>query len=247
VRLRTSELPETRSEAALPLRSRGKVIGALTIQSAQPNAFNDDNISVFQVMADQVAVAIDNARLYNETQKALQDVQRFYSDQSLELWRDYMQRRGGLGVRSDQLGTEQGAMEWGMEMVDAFWSGETVHAAAEEEERNKLAVPIKSRDVVVGVLNTYKPASAGDWTQEEIRLLNDLSNQLGVALETAQFFSETRERAEMERLVGEITAHMRQTLDVDQVLQTAAREMRQVLDLAEVEIRMHSARGEEEE
>jgi len=248
VRLRNTELPDTRSEAALPLRSRGNVIGALSIQSAQPNAFNEDNISVFQVMADQVAVAIDNARLYKETQKALQDVQRFYSDQSLDLWRDYMQRKGGLGVRSDQLGTGEGAVEWGTEMVDAFWSGETVRSTTAEENRNVLAVPIKSRDVVVGVLNTYKPIEAGTWTEEEMRLLGDLSDQLGVALETAQFFSETRERAEMERLVGEITAHMRQTLDVDQVLQTAAREMRQVLDLAEVEIRLRPVgdQGEEE-
>ena len=61
-------LPETRSEAALPLISRGQSIGALTIQSDQAHAFAAADIAVLQAMADQVAVAIDNARLF-ETEK----------------------------------------------------------------------------------------------------------------------------------------------------------------------------------
>ena len=62
VRLATAELPQTRSEAAIPLRSRGQVLGALTVQDTQPGAFDRDTIAVLQTMADQVAVALDNAR-----------------------------------------------------------------------------------------------------------------------------------------------------------------------------------------
>ncbi len=61
-------LPQTRSELALPLISRGAAIGALTIQSAQPAAFSSDDVVVFQTMADQVAVALENARLFEQTQ-----------------------------------------------------------------------------------------------------------------------------------------------------------------------------------
>ena len=63
-RLSNPHLPATRSEMALPLVSRGKAIGALTIQSAQTNAFTPTDIATLQTMADQVAVAIDNARLF---------------------------------------------------------------------------------------------------------------------------------------------------------------------------------------
>ena len=70
VRLVSSDLPDTRSEAAIPLRSRGQVLGAISVQSRLPHAFDGEVISVFQTMADQIAVAIDNARLFAESQRA---------------------------------------------------------------------------------------------------------------------------------------------------------------------------------
>jgi PAS domain S-box-containing protein len=66
VRFDNPLLPETRSEMALPLISRGHAIGAITIQSSQPAAFTPEDITVLQTMADQVANAIENARLFEE-------------------------------------------------------------------------------------------------------------------------------------------------------------------------------------
>jgi GAF domain-containing protein len=68
VRFENPLLPETRSEMALPLISRGRVIGAMTIQSTKPAAFSEEDITTLQTMADQVANAIENARLLEETQ-----------------------------------------------------------------------------------------------------------------------------------------------------------------------------------
>lgn len=61
-------LPETRSELALPLISRGLVTGAMTIQSTQPAAFSEEDIAILQTMADQVANALQNASLFDQTQ-----------------------------------------------------------------------------------------------------------------------------------------------------------------------------------
>jgi len=72
VRFDNPLLPETRSEMALPLISRGRVIGAMTIQSARSAAFSDEDIAALQTMADQVANAIENARLFEETQHLAQ-------------------------------------------------------------------------------------------------------------------------------------------------------------------------------
>jgi GAF domain-containing protein len=69
VRFDNPFLPETRSEMALPLIARGEAMGAMTIQSTQPSAFSDEDITVLQTMADQVAIAIDNARLLEQTQR----------------------------------------------------------------------------------------------------------------------------------------------------------------------------------
>ena len=85
-----------------------------------------------------------------------------------------------------------------------------------------------------------KPDKAGAWSAEQTALLNTLIDQLGVSLDSARLYEETQERAERERMVGEITSHMRETLDLETVLQTAAREMRRALDLAEVEMRLGS-------
>ena len=62
-------LPLTRSEMALPLNNRGKCIGALTVQSSQESAFLPGDITALQAMADQLAIAIANARLYDEVQQ----------------------------------------------------------------------------------------------------------------------------------------------------------------------------------
>jgi signal transduction histidine kinase/DNA-binding LacI/PurR family transcriptional regulator/putative methionine-R-sulfoxide reductase with GAF domain len=71
-----SLLPETRSELALPLMSRGQAIGAMTIQSTQEGAFFEEDIAVLQAMADQLANAIENARLYEQAQRELGERKR---------------------------------------------------------------------------------------------------------------------------------------------------------------------------
>jgi signal transduction histidine kinase len=62
-------LPETKSEIALPLMTRGEIIGALTVQSKQPDAFKQTDVTILQTMSGQVANAIGNARLYQDLQK----------------------------------------------------------------------------------------------------------------------------------------------------------------------------------
>ena len=73
--LQNPYLPETKSEMALPLFSRGLVIGALTIQSDQPEAFTVEDSTVLQTMANQISVALSNARLFEETQTALMETE----------------------------------------------------------------------------------------------------------------------------------------------------------------------------
>ena len=68
--LKNPLLPGTRSKLALPLISRGQAICAMTFQSAQPAAFTEEDITTLQTMADQLANAIENARLFAEHKRA---------------------------------------------------------------------------------------------------------------------------------------------------------------------------------
>ena len=178
VRLATPELPNTRSEAALPLRSRGRVIGALTVQGDQPNMFDEAAIAVLQIMADQVAVALDNARLYAESQSALETSRKAYGELSRTGWQELFRARRELGYRSNAQGIADASQVWSSEMEQAAQTGQTIQASSNGQKQKPLAVPIAVRGNVIGVLDTYKAAESGDWTPEEISLIEALAAQI---------------------------------------------------------------------
>jgi GAF domain-containing protein len=76
VHRRNEFLPDTRAELAIPMQVADRVIGVLDVQSREGNAFSDDEVNVLQTMADQIAVAIENARLYQESVRRLEDIER---------------------------------------------------------------------------------------------------------------------------------------------------------------------------
>ncbi len=235
VRLATTELPDTRSEAALPLHSRGQVLGALTVQSTQPGTFDQDTMIALQIMADQVAVALDNARLFAEAGEALEAERRAYSELSWEAWAELLKIRPNLGfIKSKHLLSPAGDT-WRPDMGTALQTGQTI---VSEDGATNVTTPIKARGQVIGVIGARKPNDAGAWTQDEIGLLETLAEQLSVALESARLYQDTQRRAVRERLTGEVTARMRETFDVETVLKTAAQEVRQALGLPEVVVRL---------
>ncbi|MFQ5615066.1 MAG: GAF domain-containing protein [Anaerolineales bacterium] len=240
VRLATPELPETRSEAAIPLHSRGQVLGALTVQDTQPGIFDEATIVVLQTMADQVAVAIDNARLFAASQEALKSTRRAYGELSREAWQELIRGRPELSYRSDPQGVAAVEGVWHPEMEQAWQEGKTIQTNGDAGEKRSLAVPIKVRGSVIGVVDMYKPGEAGGWTPEEISTLENLTNQLGIVLDGARLYEETQQQAEQEHIIGEIAARMRETLNVESVLQTAVRAIGDALDTARIEIQMSS-------
>jgi GAF domain-containing protein len=244
VRLATAELPDTRSEAALPLRSRGQVLGALTVQSTQPGAFDQDTITALQTMTDQVAVALDNARLFTESRAALEAERRVYGEVGRQAWAELLRTRTDWGYRYAHKAIAPAEGDWRADMRQAARTGQTVQRSPEIAAGGNgasgpaLAIPLKLRGQVMGVLGFRRSESGERWTTEAVTLLETLAEQLSLALESARLYQDTQRRAEYERLTGEVTARMRETLDVDAVLQAAVHEMRQMLGLAEVEVRM---------
>lgn len=237
IRLAVPDLPETRSEAAIPLRSRGQVLGAISIQSREPNAFDESTVATFQTMADQVAVAIDNARLFAEAQNALEATRRAYGEMNRQAWLDRLSTRAVRASRS----------HGGFSLIDISDQQEIFTAGGksgsnggETHDTEKIEdIPIFVRGMVIGHIHAQKGEKDGSWSREERELLGTLTEQLGVALDSARLFEETLLRAERERMVSEITSRVRETLDIDTVLKTAAKELQKMLDLEEVEVRMN--------
>jgi len=244
IRLGTPELSGTRSEAALPLRSRGKVIGALTVQSAQLHTFDEDMVLVLQTMADQVAIAIDNARLFAENQTALESARQAYGEISERAWNELFKTRSQLGYRyfGKEIFPVEG--EWQPELIQAAQTGRRLEN--NEEDSSSLAIPIKVRNQVVGALKFRKEGSGKKWTPEETSLLETLTEQLGVAVESARLYEETQRRAERERLAGEISAKLRASNDPQTILQTAVQELRQALQANRAQVLLQPHRSAEQ-
>ncbi len=240
VRTTNPELPDTRSEAALPLRSRGQVIGALTVQSDQHDAFNEETITVLQNLADQVAVALENARLYTESQAALETVRRAYSELSREAWIELLRTQPDLGFHSSLAGADE-ATDWRPDMKRAIEEGRTIQGnGTGAKGDHALSVPIKVRDVVIGVLDTSKPTEAGPWTPEEVDLLETLTERLGIALEGARLYQDAQRRAAREHFTRDITDKMRRATSVQDIVQTAVDELFDILGTSRAFVRLEA-------
>jgi GAF domain-containing protein len=232
-RLATPELPETRSEAAIPLRLHGEVMGAITAQHTEPGAFDPDTLAVLQTMADQLTVALANARLMAESQAALTAERRAYGEISQRAWQQLARASSGSGYVCDPRRVRAVKGRLPHEMTEAGRSGETIQA-----DELTVTLPIKVRDQVIAVMRLRKPEEAGEWTPEQMALAQTLAEQLNVALESARLYQDTQRRAAEERLMSEVTARMRETLDIETVLQTAVREIGEAMSLAAIDLRL---------
>jgi GAF domain-containing protein len=234
------DLPETRSEMALPLKARGDTIGALDVQSQEPGAFSAEDVAVLQTLAEQVAIAISNLRLFEQAQGALKAERRAYGESSRQAWADLLRTRLEWGYRYDHQAIAPAQGDWQPEMIEAAQTGVPTHRDGETRGHDGvgLAMPIKVREQVIGVLNFRKDEGDGPWATAEVTLLETLVEQLGTALESARLYQDTQRRAIRERLTGEITSRMRSTLDLETILQTATDEIYQALGLDRVTVRL---------
>ena len=225
-------LPDTRSEIVLPLIVGENLLGALDVHSVEVAFFNADHQLSLQLLADQVAIAIENARLFSENQTTLEASKRAYVDLSRDAWGALLRTRPELGFLctiQDAINQVQG--DWPEEMIAAWRGNQVIHI-----DPKTIAIPIRIRDQVTGAVRLRKPDDAGKWTEKEIDLMQTITDQLSVALESARLYQETQRRAERERLAGEITSHLRSSNDPQTILQTAVQELRQALQASRAQV-----------
>lgn len=235
------DLPATRSEAALPLRVRGETIGVLDVQSAESNAFSAEDVAVLQTLADQVAVAIQNARLFQQVEESVEAERRAYGELSRDAWQSLLSAYPDLGFFSDERETVPSGDLWRPEMSAALRTGEIAPGG----DGARLAIPIKVRDQVIGVIDGRKPDGT-EWAAEEIELLQALTDQLNVALEGARLYRDAQSRETRERLIGNVATRIRESLDMETMLRTAVDVMRTQLDLPEVVVHLATQTKDQE-
>ena len=219
------DLPETHSEMALPLITGDELLGALDVQSKREAAFSDEDIAVLQVLADQVAIAIENARLFQRNQEMLESARRTYRDVSKAAWNELLRTQPELGfLATSTQDTRPITGDWDFSALTNARQGNITHI-----DQRTIAIPIILRDQLLGAVRLKKPDDANPWTNDEIELMDTLIDQLEVALESARLYQETQRRAKREQSVTEITTKIRATTDPQTMLRTAVSELKEAL------------------
>ncbi len=234
VHMQNPDLPLTRSEMALPLIAGGEILGALDVQSTEDEAFSEEDLTVLQVLADQVAMSINNARLIERLQASLESERRVFGQVSAEAWSKLLHTQAIPGYRSNELGIEPADEIWDNISRRAIEQRRVIPSdQLDEQGRYPLAIPIKIRgDYVIGVVEAHKSAEAGRWTAQEINVLETISDQIGIALENARLFQETQRQAYRERVVADVSGKVWSSTNIESILQTTVQELTQALDLS---------------
>jgi GAF domain-containing protein len=237
------DLRDTRSEMVLPLIARGQILGALDVHSATVDAFKEEDVRMMMAINDQVAVALDNARLFQEAQEALSAERQARGDMTREAWSRLLEVKPDLGVVVDASGATAAVPPMRPEMEKAFRTGETVEQIAPDTMR--LALPIRIGGEVIGVLDGRKSGRTGGWREDEIALIENLTDELSGALERARLYHESQRLVARERAIGQVMQEVRRSLELEAVLQAAADEIRSAMELERVSVRLASPDGQE--
>jgi GAF domain-containing protein/HAMP domain-containing protein len=236
------DLPNTRSEMALPLNLRGQTIGVLDVQSLNRAAFNESDVNTLGILADHVAVTIDNAHLFEQSQQALNELQSLYRQYQAQEWDAFIKRETKIGylqlpiggklldqpIRSNEI---EKALERGEILVNNSENGKS---------ESSVVIPVKLRGQIIGVLSIKPPKSNRTWNQDEINLMQAISDRLALALDNARLLQESQRRAAKEQKIGDVTAKIGASINMRSVLQTAVEELGRALPGSDVIIQFQN-------
>ncbi len=231
-------LPETRSEITLPLQSRGIIIGALDIQANVEAAFGEQDVKVFQLLADQLAAAIENAKLVEQVETALSELDKTYRMQTQNAWRSSIDWRERPGYEYDGIQTKPASSHIPEELLKQLENGKPVlfkedKKRQEHNGQTTLLIPIKVLNQTIGVVGLERDASQ-PWTDEEAAIAQAAANRAGITLENARLIEDSQRRAIKERTIFDATGRVGSVTSLENVLHAAAEEIERILGSSEV-------------
>jgi GAF domain-containing protein len=206
------DLPQTRSELALPLRVRSRLIGVLDVQAIESEAYKEEDVKILQILADQLALAIDNARLIKESQRTLQALEYAYGQEAKLAWERRLAKKplayvyNRIDVRPIAVLPEN-------------------QENSQEDAKHQLAVPILIRGQALGNIILKRDREMSPWNTEDRTLVEDAVAQIASALENARLLEEIRSRARQEQQINLISTQIRSSPTTDSILRNTVREL----------------------
>ena len=202
-------LPYTRSEIALPMIAGDRILGALNVQSTKESDFGLHVIETMQSMAGQLAIALENARLFQEAQQNIHEMRAIQQQYLLEAWNEF-------STHSEDFEYEVG------DRLDT--------------KSKKIEIPISLRDQILGQITLE---STEEWTPEQESLVSAVATQAAIALENARLVRESRQVAIRERMLADINSKIWSSTTIEGILQTVVKELGRRLDATSATIELH--------
>jgi GAF domain-containing protein len=189
-------------------------------------------------LADQVAVAIENARLFGEAQNALKESRGMFEKYAQQEWSNFTRQVKQTGFVYD------GKQVYPLDVREKRESARRVIQTGSlslEKETASVAIPIRLRGQTIGVLDVRSKRGQRQWKQDEITMLEAAAERAALALETARLVDSAQRRAARERAIGDISAKIGAVSNLEAILQTAVEELgRKIGGATEVSLEISS-------
>jgi hypothetical protein len=185
-----------------------------------------------------VAVTFDNARLFSQTETALQEAQAAQRRYLMQAWQEFLAERPVVRAEHTLTGAGGGDSAFVREVRGAAMAyGRTVAMGmageadedGSEEGQGALVVPLKVRGQVIGTVALHDTRQQRQWAPEDIALAEAVSEQVALTVENLRLMDETQRRAVRERAIREISDMMQRATDMEALLCITAEELNRVL------------------
>jgi GAF domain-containing protein len=233
-------LPEMQASLTCPLISNEHLYGLLNIQGETPDSQMIEKESL-QTLADQIAVSIANIRMLNQLQSRIKEINALVGGTVQSTWEQFG-GGGTFGYSYNRLQVLASNESFTAEVTEQLQAGKSIsYISMESTPHARLAAPIILRENIIGVIGYDNDNVDHEWQEDEKVLLETVASRVSLALENTRLVAEAQQRAERERLIGQVTTRMRETLDIETILRTAVKEMRQSLALSGAEVRLQAS------
>jgi GAF domain-containing protein len=215
------DLPDTHAEVCLPLKFGPETIGVLDIQATKTDAFSQDDVAILSVLADQVSVAIQNARSFEQAQRGLRDAEIASSQLTREAWTSLTETIQSKGYRFDGI------------------KSEPLKAAPRSSlEHETLSVPVELRGQTIGRLKLRASSTTRKWTEDELAIIESAAARIALALESARLLEEAQKRAARETFLSTVGAKLGASFQLDSILRDTVEELGQNLKSSTVSFQL---------
>jgi GAF domain-containing protein len=242
-------LPKTMAELAVPLSLGGEnqILGVLDVQSDKVAGLGDNDVSLMRSLANQVAVAVRNARLFVEMGTALEEARRLQARYTARAW-DWTtiqrQKHGrALFGAADLSGLNESLVAEARRRAPNYARLTAFSTASETSAASTVfAAPIRFRGQTIGNLQLHGVKPDRVWTEDELALVDRVLDQVAETAENLRLFKQVREQASREKLISQISDKLRRAPDIATLMKVAVEELSKALGATRTFVRLDDDR-----